>query len=366
LIGLLELWRRRTQFALIALIVALISYLVLMINGLGVGLNDLAGSALKSWNADAIAYSEQSGLSVIRSELGQETLDRIAANDRVTQSAPIGYVAANYRDSKDDIASAAFIGFDPGTIGEPPVVKGLQLTANDRDGLLADKSFLKAAGLDIGDTVTVSLRLTSRDFRIVGEIDEGAFFFQPAVYVLRSTWQELKYGSVEGVPVASIVLLKGSDLPGLNEDGYEVVNKSEAFANIEGVSGQQSTVTALRWFGYLIGGLVIGVFFYVLTIQKIPQIGVLKAIGASDFFVFYQLLLQVIMLSAIGLAISVPHAWGTEKLLASLPEAVPIAFTTNTYVTTCVTLLVTAVLGALFSVRQVFKIDPIIALGQQQ
>jgi len=39
MIGLKEIQRRRLQFALIALVVALISYLVLMINGLGVGLN---------------------------------------------------------------------------------------------------------------------------------------------------------------------------------------------------------------------------------------------------------------------------------------------------------------------------------------
>ena len=39
-IGLLEMRRRKLQFVLIALVVTLISYLVLMINGLGVGLND--------------------------------------------------------------------------------------------------------------------------------------------------------------------------------------------------------------------------------------------------------------------------------------------------------------------------------------
>jgi len=365
-IGLLEIWRRRLQFALIALIVTLISYLVLMINGLGVGLNDLAGSALKSWDADAIAYSQEAGLSVIRSELSEETISLIAENDQVEDSAPLGYVAANYRDAEDEIASAAFIGYMPGTIGEPKITDGESLGPNQRDGLLADKSFLKAAGLEIGDSVTVSLRLATREFEIVGEIDEGAFFFQPAVYVLLETWQELKYGTNEGVPAASVVLLKGDDLPGLRGDGFEAVSKSVAFANIEGVEGQQSTVVALRWFGYLIGALVIGVFFYVLTIQKVPQIGVLKAIGASDFFVFRQLLLQVLVLSAVGLAVSVPLAWGTEQALASLPDAVPIGFTSGTYVTTCLTLLATAVIGSLFSIRQVFKTDPIIALGQQQ
>src|SRR5690606_10628125 len=102
------------QFALIALVVTLISYLVMMINGLGVGLNEAAGSALRSFDADAIAYSDQSGLSVIRSELGQEVVDTIAAAEGVQESAPVGYLAVNYRNADDEIDSAAFLGFDPG------------------------------------------------------------------------------------------------------------------------------------------------------------------------------------------------------------------------------------------------------------
>lgn len=367
MIGLLEVRRRKVQFALIALIVTLISYLVLMINGLGVGLNVLAGSALQNFDADAIAYSDGASVSVIRSELSQATVDAIGKTPGVTDAAPLGYVSANYRRSDGKVNSAAFLGYDPGTIGEPRVTEGRTLTAEDAGGLLADKSFLKATGLAVGDDVEITFRLERRAFTIVGEIDEGAFFFQPAVYVLRSTWDTLRYGARgDETPAASIVLLKGKGLPGKKGDGYEVVNKRTAFANIEGVSGQQSTVTSLRVFGYIIGALVIGVFFYVLTLQKIPQIGVLKAIGASNVFVFRQILLQVVGISVVGLAISVPLAMLTDAALRRLPDAVPIAFTTGTFVTTSALLLVMAIVGTAFSGRQVIKVDPIIALGQQQ
>jgi putative ABC transport system permease protein len=367
MIGLLEMRRRKLQFVLIALIVTLISYLVLMINGLGVGLNELAGSALRNFDADAIAYSDQAGLSVIRSEMSEEAIAAASAGPGVEEAAPLGYVAANYRTGDGDVNSAAFLGYDPGTIGEPSVVSGRPLAPGDRNGALADSSFLRAAGLAVGDTMTVSVRLDSREFTIVGEINEGAFFFQPAVYILRDTLRQMKYGDLppEEQPAASIVLLKGSNLTG-RFDGYEVVDKSTAFANIEGVSGQQATVTSLRLFGYLIGALVIGVFFYVLTLQKVAQIGVLKAVGASSFYVFRQILLQVVAISALGIAISVPLAYLTERLLARLPETVPVAFTSGTFITTSLALLLTAIVGALFSGRHVVRVDPIIALGQQQ
>ena len=366
MIGLIELRRRKVQFALIALIVTLISYLVLMINGLGVGLNELAGSALKNFDADGIAYSSNAGLSVIRSEMSQESVDEIAAQDGVEESARLGYIAANYRRADGVVKSAAFMGYDPGTIGEPKVVDGRTLTPEDGFSVLADSSFLRAAKLEIGDTIDITIRLNTQTFTIVGEVDEGAFFFQPAVYILRTTWAELKYGSTESSPVASIVLVKGKDLPGTSGDWFEIVSKSAAFAAIEGVSGQQSTVTSLRVFGYIIGGLVIGVFFYVLTLQKVPQIGVLKAVGATNGFVFRQILVQVMTLAVIGVAISLVLAILTNRALSNLPDAVPIAFTTGTFVTTSIALLVTAFVGAVFSARQVIKTDPIIALGQQQ
>lgn len=120
--------------------------------------------------------------------------------------------------------------------------------------MLADRSFLRALNLDIGDTVIFGYRLTTSEFRIVGEIDQGALSFQPTLYVLRSTWQTLRYGSSSlEQPAASVVLLKGSGLPGKSWDGFTVVSKSTAFNNIEGVSAQNSTVNALMAFGYIIG-----------------------------------------------------------------------------------------------------------------
>jgi len=365
-VGLLEIWRRKGQFALIALIVTLISYLVLMINGLGVGLNRLAGSALLNFDADAIAYSDKAGLSVIRSEISEETITDVRSQPGIDDAAPIGYLAANYEQEDGDIESVALMGFDPGTIAEPSVTDGTTLAAEDGDALLADKLFLKYSGLDVGDTVTINLRLTSREFRIAGEVDEGAFFFQPTAFMLRSTWQDLKYGGIADPPAASIMLLKGNDLPGRQFPGVEVVSKSEAFANIEGVQGQQSTVISLRVFGYVIGALVIAAFFYVLTLQKIGQIGVLKAIGASSFFVFRQILTQVVVVSVIGLLVSVPLAYATASALATVPDPVPVAFTTQTLVVTAGVFLATAVAGSLLSGRQVLRTDPIIALGQQQ
>jgi putative ABC transport system permease protein len=367
MMGLTEIRRRKFQFGLITLVVTLIAYLILMINGLGMGLNEQAGSALRGLDADALAYSSDSDLSVIRSELSADTVKEIGGESGVTDWAPLGYLGVNTRDEDGELTPAALLGYEPGSIAEPRVTDGRTLGAADRSGLLADSAFLKASGLSVGDPVVIPSRLRNYEFTIVGEVDEGYFFFQPVIYLLVDSWREVKYGPDDPeAPLASVVLLQGDDVTGRTTQTYEVVSKDTAFANIEGVQGQQMTVNALQVFGFTIGALVIGIFFYVLTMQKTVQVGLLKALGASNAYVFGQLLLQVLAVTLVGVLISVPLAYATGSALNRLPEAVPIAFTGLTFIVTSALVAATGVVGAMFSVRQLARVDPIIALGHQE
>jgi putative ABC transport system permease protein len=367
MIGLKEIQRRKLQFALIALVVTLIAYLVLMINGLGIGLNKQAGSALLQFDADGIAYAGTSRLSVIRSELSATIVDEVAAAPGVTDSAPMGYLSVNTQNAAGDVQGVALLGYVPGRLGEPAAVRGSSLTSSDTRGVLADAKFLESNALAVGDTLTILNRLQTYDFTIVGEVQEGYFFFQPVVYLLLDTLREIKYGEVTpATPLASIVLVKGKDIIGTQAADFEIVSKQTAFANIEGVKGQQQTVEALRLFGFLIGAMVIGIFFYVLTLQKVQQLGTLKALGASNRFLFGQMLAQVMTIIIIGVVISTAAAYGTYALLSQLPQAIPIAFTFSTFAITSALFIITGLIGLAFSLRKVVGIDPIIAIGQQQ
>jgi len=366
-IGLKEIQRKKLQFALIALVVTLIAYLVLMINGLGNGLNIRAGSALLDLDADAVVYSSASGLSVIRSELPSSVVEEVGNMDGVTASSPLGYLSVNAKIPDGDIEPIALLGFLPDQLGEPKTINGEPLTSEDKQGVLVGSRFLKSSNLAIGDTLTFFNRLETYDFTIIGEVSEGYFFFQPAVYLLLDSLREVKYGvNSPDTPLASVVLIKGDDLIGTKTADFEIVSKQTAFANIEGVEGQQQTVNALRLFGFLIGAMVVGIFFYVLTLQKIQQVGIIKALGASNIFLFKQMLLQVLTIIVIGVIISAGVAYGTYSLLNRLPQTVPVSFTIETFLITSVLFIVTGLTGLIFSLRKVSKVDPIIAIGQQQ
>ena len=371
MLALKELIRRRLQFSLIALVITLIAYLILMINGLGVGLNQLAGSPLWKLGGNAIAYAEEAEISIIRSELSIEALNALKNQPEIDHVAALGYLAVNIGGEAEgtNLRSAALLSLnldEQTTIEMPKIIAGRTLQS-DNPEILASTEFLKDSGLSIGDEVLIQIRLGEWPFTIVGEVEAGMFFFQPTIFVDQLIWQDLKYGErVATTPIASVVLLSADNFEKLQIEGIDIVSKKEAFANIEGVAGQQSTVAALRVFGYLIGALVVGAFFYVLTLQKEAQLGVLKAIGASSTYLFFQVMTQTILISLIGIAVSVPLAWGTAEGLSKLPTRVPVAFEVETFVTTSIILVVMGIIGSLLSGSRIARVDPIIALGQQQ
>jgi putative ABC transport system permease protein len=367
-VGLIELRRRKTTFALVAMVVALVSFLVLMINGLALGLREGFGGAVSQLDADAIAFDDDGRLSLFRSDLNEDTAQRIESLPGVEASARLGYLASDYRDASGETRSGVFFGFDPGTIGEPALTGGRALAPDEARGVVVDDAFLRRAGFAIGDTFTVSYLPRDFEFTIVGTVDGGTFEFAPVVYMLRETWRELRYGSVEPTvrPVATIVLLDGADLAGTRGPGFEVVTREKAFMSVEGLAQMDSILWALRLFGYGIGAAVIGVFFYVMTLQKVPQVGLLKALGVSTGALLEQTLLQAIVIAVIGLGVALPAAILVNAAIANASDQIPINFTTATYFSTVVSLLLTIVLGVAFSLRSLIRVDPIIALARQQ
>ncbi len=363
MLALLEIRRRKLQFGFVTGVVALIAYLIIMVTGLGLGLYAAAGTALLNLNGDHLAYAANSNFSVIRSRLAEADVAEVRALPGAEAATPIGYVAAVIEYPPEETDTAAIIGVIPGSFAEPEVVEGRPLGSPDE--ILIDRSWTRLAGTRVGDSLALPIGFQTRNFTVAGIVDQGYFFFQPAMYVDLDSWQELNFqGDPTDRPAASLVLLQGRDLDGLRGENWRVVTKEDGFNNIEGVQAQQSTVDALRYMGLLIGAMVIGVFFYVITLQKVSLLGVLKAIGAPGSYLIVQGLLQVLIVCALGAVVAVGLALLTEAtVLAS--DAIPINFTTGAMTTASISVVIAGVVGSLLSARQVASVDPIIAMQQQ-
>ena len=68
-------------------------------------------------------------------------------------------------------------------------------------------------------------------------------------------------------------------------------------------------VQFLRVMLWLAAGILVGMITYVTMLEKTQEIGVLKAIGASDYYVMGLLLKQVVLISAAGVVLGLILAY---------------------------------------------------------
>ncbi len=109
--------------------------------------------------------------------------------------------------------------------------------------------------------------------------------------------------------------------------------------------------------------LVVGGFFQIQTLQKVAQIGMLKAVGASNWTVGSSAIAQIVTVNAIGVLIG---AVGTFLLTINFPVTVPIQLTGQAALVSVVALMLIGPLGGIVSVIALLRVEPLTALGFAQ
>lgn len=373
-----EIWRNRARFLLVSLVIALITLLVLFIAALGEGLGNGNREYISKLDGQLMVYQDKSDFVVAASRLDR---DRLAAIKRVEGVADAGMLGtasgALILDSLEEPLKVALLGIDVGHVGEPKVVDGEQLSTNLADEILIDRATLVRTDLQVGDAVTIRVTQGTRDeffeLRVVGIAESQQYTLQPSIFIPFYTWDRIRPKSEAEInnsnAVPNVMLVKLTE-PEAVEDvraaitsqvkNVEVATIKEAIAALPGYSAQQSTLNTQGGFTLFIGILVIGGFFQIQILQKVAQIGVLKAIGSSNPVVGAASIIQILVVTIIGVAIG-----GALTFLFSLsfPPTVPIVFNGTTSAIALIALLLIGPLGGLISIRYAVRIEPLKALG---
>ena len=93
---------------------------------------------------------------------------------------------------------------------------------------------------------------------------------------------------------------------------------------------------------------MIGVFFQIVTLQKVGQVGAPKAMGASTGLIVRSALAQMVLVTAVGVGVGALVALG---LASAIPPTVPLSWPAQAIALTVLSLLVMGPLGGLISVR---------------
>jgi putative ABC transport system permease protein len=265
---------------------------------------------------------------------------------------------------------------EPGRPGMPPVIEGRPYRGGEADETVIDEGVALRTGIKVGDEIEIrSTQGTEDEFfylKVVGLVGKQSYFFQPTIFVPPATWEQMRpqpqadlndstpYPNIIAVKLQNPVqveLMKRRLLALVSN--IEVADIQTTINNIPGYSAQQSTVQTQAAFTLLIGILVIGGFFQIQVLQKVPQIGVLKAIGSSNAAVGLAAVVQIIVTTAIGVGIG-----GGLTYLFSLgfPPTIPLTFNGTRSILAVIALLLIGPLGGMVSIVYAVRIEPLKAL----
>lgn len=318
-----------------ALTVLAIAFGVLLIYGL----NSIMPSFQQAFQANAMALASQVDASITNrtgAAFPAATLDRVTAIDGVrtaigTLERSLG-LPADFFDhdpaTPDRVAAVTLVGGEPAALRSMatyPLEEGRFLEAGDADAVVITRSLAEAAGVGLGDTLRLPTTGGLAALTVVGLLPQRLLPGNEEALVTLGEAQRLL------------------DLPGqinvieVNFDSAEKARRDQIEANIRAALGPGFTIGVLQAgaellnsiemgqqmmnllgiLGLLMGGFIILNTFRTVVAERRRDIGLLRAVGASRRTVTGLILVESLLLGALGSVIGLALGFGLARLVTS-------------------------------------------------
>lgn len=357
MLALNEIRRGGGRFASIIGALSLIVFLVLTLGALADGLFFGATGAVRSTTATAYAFSNDAQGSLVRSRVSTSDVAAAASAPGVEQASGLGLLLTAGNTAEEEV-DLAVVGIEAGGAGIPTsMVSGRLPEAGETDTAAVDQSL---AGVSVGDEISVG----PATVEVVGIARDSAYQLQPTLWTSIETWREMRNavrpeftGVTDDLTAIALVAEPGEapQIPGLT-----TLTAEETGLAIPGVEQQASTLNSIIYTTLAVAALVVALFFALIVLEKRELFASLKALGTPTSKLGLGVIVQAVIASAIGVVIGALAARG---LGAVVPDEVPTLFRTQTLVTISIFTIVAGVLGAVFSLRRIARIDPATAIG---
>jgi len=356
-----EIRYAKLRYSLIIGIMLLVAYVVFMLSGLANGLSDGHKKAVSDWGASSIILSEDSNKVASASILTQGDLDRISAKEKAAVGLTASAIAHAGTDEKTNLS---VFGAAADSFVVPKVIGGRLYQATNEvivsENLLDDD-------YQLGDQITLGSDDTT--FTIVGVTKATTYSVVPVLYLDLDAYAQLKYGQQAYTddsqkPITLIATKSAASAVSLdNKDEttkLTTLSMDDFIQNLPGYAAEKLTLNAMVYFLFIVVAAVVGIFLYVMTLQKTSLFGILKAQGVATSYLVRSIIGQSLIVSIVGVALAYLLSFLTSLVL---PAAMPFTVDLIQWSLYGVVLILVSMIGGLFSIRTVTKVDPITAIG---
>lgn len=343
-----EIRRNKLKFGLIIGVLTMISYLLFLLSGLANGLINMNKEGIDKWQADAIVLNKDANQTVQQSVFNKKGIENKYKKQATLKQT--GEIVSNGH-QKDNVL---VFGVEKSSFLVPSLIEGHKATKDNE--VLADET-LKNKGFKIGDTL--SLSQSDEKLHIVGFTESAKYNASPVIFTNDATIAKIN-PRLTGDKINAVVVRDTNWKDKKLNQELEAVSINDFIENLPGYKPQNLTLNFMISFLFVISATVIGIFLYVMTLQKTSLFGILKAQGFTNGYLANVVISQTLILALFGTAFGLLLTGVTG---AFLPDAVPVKFDVLTLLVFAIVLMIVSVLGSLFSILTIRKIDPLKAIG---
>jgi putative ABC transport system permease protein len=260
---------------------------------------------------------------------------------------------------KDDSAKldVTYFAINPEEFLNPKAIEGYKLS-KDKHSIVLNDSF-QEEGIKVGDAVKDSA--SGIELTVVGFAKDQMYGHSPVGFISTDTYTDLKKAVNPMYEVKyHAIALQGEDVSGIKLKGTDIVNKATIVENLPGYKAEQMTIKMILWVLVFVSAAILGVFFFILTLQKRKEFGVMKAIGVRMGEIAGMQLSQVLMLAGFGIILGNALAFGMSSVL---PKSMPFFLKYTDAGVISGAFIVIAMICSLASTREIAKVDPVMIIG---
>jgi putative ABC transport system permease protein len=354
-----ELKHSKMKYLLIESIIVLMMFMVIFLSGLANGLSRAVSAAIENADAKYYVISDDAENIIGISSLSKDVMAQVAGmtTDKVTN---LDIQRTNLNTEADQTKlDVTYFAIDPTDFLSPDITEGKGISDTDSMYTIVLDASFKENNIAVGDIVedsTAGIKMT-----VVGFTQDEMYGHSPVGFISTNTYTAINAAVNPAYQEKyHAIAIQGTDIKSIAVEGASVVDKSTIVDNLPGYLAEQLTINMILWVLVVISAAVLGVFFYVITIQKLKQFGILKAIGMGMTEISTMITGQVLMLAFFGVITGNIIAFG---MAAMLPSSMPFHLEIPIVIVISIVFIAITLVTSLLSIRKVAKVDPIAIIG---